>query len=660
MRTASASADRPLPGTTLAWLLGALLLALIPHLTRLPLWISAMTLGLGGLRWLLQRRQAALPPRWLLLLVALAGAAGVFVYYGTLLGKNAGVALLCLMLACKLLEMARLRDTMLVIFLGYFLVITHLLYSQDLLLAVYLGLVVWVLTATLLELTHPGDAPRTTLRLAARLLVHALPIMAVLFLLFPRLSGPLWSLPRDAARATTGLSDRMQPGAISELSQSNAVAFRVEFSGAVPAPAQRYWRGPVFWYTDGHTWSGHPPGVSPAADGALPYRALGQAVDYAVTLEPHGQRWLFALDLPASVQTSATVTRDFQVLAPTPVKEVRRYSARSYPDYRTDDAAPREQRHALQLPRRVSPRVAALAAQWRSTAADPGQIVNAALRYFREQPFVYTLNPPLLGNDPVDEFLFDTRRGFCEHYAAAFTLLMRLAGIPARVVTGYQGGEFNPLGDYLIVRQSDAHAWSEVLLPGRGWVRIDPTAAVAPERVERSIQPALDAVGEPVRFRLQAPDLLARWARDLRYAWDGLQNGWNQWVLGYGPELQRRFLAALGLGEIGWRGMGLLLVGVISLLLGAVTYLLLRQERARRDPVVESYRRFCRRLARRGLARRAHEGPYDYAARVTHARPELREPVQRITRLYVALRYGASRPPLLMGTLQRQVRAFRP
>lgn len=655
-----ARTEPPLPGATLNWLLCALGLTLLPHLWRLPLWVSALTLGLGGLRWLVQQRGAGLPPRWLLILVALLGAAGVFAYYGTLLGKSAGVALLCLMLGCKLLEMASLRDTMLVVFLGYFLVITNLLFSQDIHIALYLLLAVWVLTGTLLELTRPGDSPRSTLRLAGRLLLQAFPVMVVLFLLFPRVAGPLWGLPKDAAAATTGLSDRMQPGAISRLSQSNAVAFRVQFNGAVPSSGQRYWRGPVFWYTDGREWVARRPGERSWGSGPATFAPLATAVEYVVTLEPHQRHWLFVLDLPARVDTAAEISADFQVLAAQPVREVRRYSARSYTAYRTLDASVRERSRALQLPTAVSTRVKGLAAAWRSAADTPEQIVAQALNHFRNEPFVYTLNPPLLGDDPIDAFLFDTRRGFCEHYAAAFTVLMRLAGIPARVVTGYQGGEINPLGDYLIVRQSDAHAWAEVLLPERGWVRVDPTAAVAPARIELGIEPIVDAVGDPVRFQMPAADLLARWSRQAQFLWDGIQNGWNQWVLAYGPELQQRFLQRIGLGGISWRGMALVLIAAVGVLLTAVAYSLLRRQRPPRDPVVLAYQRFCRRLARRGMARQPHEGPLAYAERVNTERPEWRTRVELITRLYVALRYGESPSAARVETLERQVRAFRP
>ncbi len=649
-----------LPGATLAWLLAALALALAPHLARLPLWASGLAVLIGISRWLLHRAGRPLPPRLVVLLLTLACAAGVAVSYGTLLGRGAGVALLSTMLACKLLETHTARDTLLVIALGYFLVTTNLLFSQELPLALYLLVAVVALTGALIELTRPAGAWRINLRLAGRMLVQALPITLVVFLLFPRVPTPLWGLPRDVTSGLSGLSNELRMGAISQLSLSDAVAFRVRFDGPPPPRAQRYWRGPVLWRTDGRRWSQGIFGEARARPGsAAGLQPQGPPADYVVTLEPHGKRWLFALDLPGAVEAEGYFTEDFQYLARHPVVDVRRYRARSYPDYSTAGETRWVLHRALQLPAEVSPRVRELAERWRA-AAEPAAVVAAALEHFRREPFVYTLNPPLLGADPVDEFLFESRRGFCEHYAASFVTLMRLAGIPARIVTGYLGGELNPLGDYLIVRQADAHAWAEVWLGDRGWVRVDPTAAVAPERIERSIAPLDAAVGAPVQFQVDVPEGLLRYLRSVRNGWDALRNGWIEWVIGYGPEMQRRLLSAVGMGGMDWRGMTATLTVAVSLLLGAVAFSLLRAPGRREDPTTRLYRRFCRKLTRHGFDRRAHEGPLDFAARVGKSRPELRPKVELITDLYVALRYGARTQPALLEQLRRSVQAFRP
>ncbi|GAB4347247.1 MAG: protein-glutamine gamma-glutamyltransferase TgpA [Gammaproteobacteria bacterium] len=640
-------------------MLASLAWTFLPHLSLLPDWISILVVGVGLLRLAIYRRGLALPPRWLLVLMVVGGSAAIFVQFGTLLGRDAGVSLLSLMLALKLLEMRTRRDTLLLVFLGYFLVITNLLYSQHLLLAIYLAIAVWLLTATLLELAHPDTPFRRTLRYAALMLLQAVPVMLVLFVLFPRIPGPLWGLPKDAYSASTGLSDRMEPGSISQLSRSDAVAFRVKFDDPLPPPQLRYWRGPVFWYTDGRRWTPKPEDVS-GPNEPLRYRASGRPVHYTVTLEPHRQRWLFALDLPAAVQSAQRVTRDFQALSAKPVRELVRYRATSYTNYQATQLTAREARDATQLPASVSPRVRALAARWVRQASQPVDVVEEALRYFRTQPFVYTLNPPLLGGDPIDQFLFETRKGFCEHYAAAFTILMRAAGIPTRVVTGYQGGELNPLGDYLIVRQSDAHAWAEVYLPDRGWVRIDPTAAVAPERIERGIDNTLSRIGEPMQFQIPSGEWLWGIVNQLRYLWDGMQNGWNQWVLGYGPELQQQLLDWVGLARSSWRGLVVLLAGTLVALTAWLAWGLLRSQRAAPDPLARYYQRFCKKLASRGYTRQAHEGPLDFAKRVSRDMPEQAAKIHLITRLYIAMRYGNKPPEFWLPKLKSQIEEFRP
>jgi hypothetical protein len=233
---------------------------------------------------------------------------------------------------------------------------------------------------------------------------------------------------------------------------------------------------------------------------------------------------------------------------------------------------------------------------------------------------------------------------------------MRSAGVPARVITGYQGGERNELGDYLIVRQSDAHAWAEVWLEGRGWARVDPTAAVAPARVQDGLYAA---VADPD----QLPFLVRRggdseWLRQLALSWDSLNNSWNEWVLAYGPDRQKEFLSGLGFGPVDW---GKMTVGMTVLLggFGLIVAGLRWRVRAVRDPVARAWLRCCARLARRGLARGPHEGPLAFAVRVAASRPELAEPVWEIARLYAALRYGPVAPPADLRQLQRLARRFR-
>lgn len=637
-------------------LVAALVLAAGPHARELPIWLTALFAAVAGWRGFIVIRNQELPPRWLLLLLAALAGAGVLLEYRTLLGRNAGVALLTAMTACKLLETRSLRDGVVLVFLGYLLVMSNLLHSQDIPMVAYLLVVIVAMLAAqvMIHRQHAGLTALAPLWLAGRMLLLAIPVMLILFVLFPRIPGPLWGLPKDAYEGRTGLSEEMAPGTISALGQSDEVAFRVRFSSAIPPPNQRYWRGPVLWNFDGRRWTRIeelPTNVP------RPFIPEGAAVEYTVILEPSNRRWLLALDLPASLPPRAGMTASFQVFRDQAVNETYRYAMRSYPNYRTGNLTAAERIRSLQLPARGNPRARMLAAEWRQRDSKPEALVNAALTLFREQAFYYTLTPPLLGSDSVDDFLFGARQGFCEHYASAFVFLMRAGGVPAHVVTGYQGGERNDLGGYFIIRQADAHAWAEVWLEGRGWVRIDPTAAVAPNRIqEGGLYAALSDPGA-------LPFLMRRggnseWLRQLALSWDSFNNVWNEWVLAYGPDRQKEFLSGLGFGAVDWGEMTVAMIVALSGL-GLVYAALRWRRRYARDPVVRAWQRFCVRLARRGLAREADEGPLAFAARVAHCRPDLAQPVWEIGRLYAALRYGPTISPAAVRQLQQLVRRFR-
>ncbi|WP_333842410.1 transglutaminase TgpA family protein [Pelomicrobium sp.] len=638
-----------------AWLLLTLGLAVAPHLPRLPLWMSALVLLLGLWRWYLAITGGPLPPRLLLFAFAGAAVAGTALHYGTLFGPSGGVALFIVLVALKLLESRSVRDAVLLVFLGYFLVITLFLYDQSMSMAAYTAVPILGLTTLLAALAQGAGASGlgTPFRTAAALLLQAFPVMVILFLFFPRLPQPLWGVPQETAEGVSGLSDVLAPGDLSRLSLSDAVAFRVDFQAKVPPPSHLYWRGPVLTRFDGRTWS-----MSPSlASGAPPLEALDGGMTYTVTLEPHHRSWLFALELPGRGPEQSLLTPDYQLVAQAPVRSRIRYTVTSYLRHR---AQPRlsggEAERALALPAGGNPRARALALGWKRELGDASAIVQRALQFFRTEDFFYTLQPPRLGREPVDDFLFNTRRGYCEHYASSFVFLMRAAGVPARVVTGYQGGEFNPLGGYLIVRQADAHAWAEVWLESSGWLRVDPTAAVAPERVERGLA-SVATPGEPLSVLMRSGN---NWARPIQLAWDSLTNGWNQWVLGYGGERQRELLSRIGVTHPDWRSMAVLLLVGIGAFTGMLAAgLLWRMGERRPAPAQRLYRRFCRRLARHGLARAPGEGPRDYANRIAAARPELAAQVQAICWLYIALRYGTESDPRQLKRLRALVGSFR-
>jgi len=636
-------------------LLFSVALVMAPHAQHLPLWITAFGAAVLLARFYLGYRRKALPNRWLLLAAALAAIAGVGLTYRTLYGRDVSVALLTVMAVLKMMEMARPRDTMVVVLLSYFLVITNFFYSQTIPTAIYMLAIVWFITATMISHQHRASSPRpgAMLRHAASLIAQGIPVMLALFLLFPRVEGPLWGLPQVNYGAKSGLSDVMSPGDVSALSLSDDVAFRVLFDTPPEKPSQFYWRGPVLWDFDGRTWRA---GATYAAE-SIEYEALGPPLNYTVTLEPHDQRWMFAIDLPTQAAPKSYVSVDYQMLARRPVRERVRYDMQSVPVYRVGINENRMQlRRALRLPDGAAPRAQALAASWRGELSHGRDLVQRALMMFREQPFIYTLAPPELGDNPVDQFLFETRSGFCEHYASAFTYLMRAAGIPARVVTGYLGGEINPLDGYLNVRQSEAHAWTEVWLPGEGWVRVDPTAAVSPLRIERGLAAA---VPDTDRASLRARNR-HEWMRKARFALDAIANSWNQWVLGYNPERQVRFLSQIGLTEATWQNMVIALIATSGgILLVLALALLVRLTAQRLDPVQRAYAKFCHAMARRGAPRKPSEGPRDFAARVSLQFPQLREAVQRIAAQYVALRYGGEKDRRVLEEFRRGVNVLR-
>ena len=636
------------------WLLLALVMVTAPHVERLPWWITLLAITLMAWRVYIMLYGLQLPRKWLLLLIAMGAMGGIYISYGRILGRDSGITLLVVMLALKLLEMATLRDAMIMIFICYFLVITNFLYSQSIPTAIYMLFAVWVVTATMIGFQFHTQQPgyKYQLHSAGMQLLQAVPLMVVLFVLFPRVQGPLWGMPQDSVAGLSGLSDEMAPGSVSQLILSDAIAFRVSFESQIPPTNRLYWRGPVLWDFDGYTWTAP----------RIPYlvqrefQQLGSPVNYTVTVEPHSRRWLFALDLPTRVPPRSLMTNDFQLQSQTPVSSRIRYDMTSYLDYR-DNAEPTrfEMRRALALPPSTNPRTAELAAKMRKAAPSERDYITAVLGMFRNQNFYYTTTPPPLREDPVDEFLFSTRAGFCEHYASAFAVLMRSAGVPARIVTGYQGGELNTVGNFLTVRQADAHAWVEVWLQNEGWVRVDPTAAVSPARVEAGVAAAIpQSEALPLLLRGEYP-----WLHRTRMTWDSVTNSWNQMVLGYTQDRQRQLMRRVGIDDATWRSMIMVMfiaAGIITLVLAALMLHKLRV--ARPDPVAMAYARFCAQLARRGVARHPSEGPDAFRKRASAARPELAQPIGAISALYIRLRYGNEVRDADALQLEREVKSF--
>lgn len=613
------------------------------------MWVSALTLLLLFWRTDLLRRRANLPSRRLLWMLTLGCIAALLLDFHTLFGREVGVAFLTLLSALKLLETRSLRDAILLIYLSFFICLTHFFYSQTLWSAAYNLLIILALMATWLNYQADSLTLKLSLQMAGKIILQAIPLALIIFILFPRIQGPLWGLPQDAY-GSSGLSDSMTPGSLSKLFLSDAVAFRASFAGNVPQQNQLYWRGPVLWDFDGRTWTR---GQEIATAQALVLS--DHFFSYQITLEPHNKRWLFALDMPLAVSTVSQQTADLQLLSPQPIVTRLRYQVRSALRYRTAESEPQLAR-ALALPDGFNPQSRQLAAGWRAQNLSDAAVVSSALRLFSQQNFVYTLTPPELGKHGVDDFLFNTRQGFCEHYAASFVFLMRAAGIPARVVTGYQGGEWNALGGYFILRQADAHAWAEVWSAAQGWQRIDPTAAIAPSRIEAGLRAALpNSEAFPFFSRTQAP-----WLSYWRLKFDVINYQWNQWVINFDTERQFAFLTHLGMKEVSWQTMLTVLFVALSLTLGIVSFVLLRRpKRAPLEQVQGAYLRFCAKLANVGLPRAAHEGAVDFAKRIASCKPEYAALMQRLTSEYTALRYEPAPNPARLKAFVQAVKQFK-
>lgn len=610
-----------IPRIALTWLLVAQALVIVPHLMHLPMWMIALWLGAASWRVQIFRMRARYPGGWVKGGLVLLVLIGILFSRGTLVGLDAAVVLLIATFILKLLEMRTRRDALVLVFLGFFCVVTAYLFEDGIVAALYSLLPVTALLAALVGLQQSGFAERPwpTLRLAGGLLLQALPLMLLLFVFFPRM-GPLWSLPMPSDKGRTGLSDSMEPADIAELSRSSELAFRASFEGAVPPRNQLYWRALTLDRFDGRRWSQSSLAQLPRAP---QWSKAGQPLDYSIIMQPSGKPWLFALDVGEVAQDGTRMMTDFRWQNRRPVDRSLLYQVRSWPQaLREAEAQPSTLRHALQLPAQGDPRSRAWAAQLQRQYPQADALVDALLRHFNREPFAYTLRPQTLGQNSVDEFLFDTRSGFCAHYAGAMTFVLRAAGIPARVVTGYQGGELNPSGNYIQVRQFDAHAWVEYWQPGTGWRSVDPTFQVAPERIEQGLQEALseedgfldDQPFSPLRYRELA------WLNQLRLSWERLNYGWQRWVLGYQGEQQLSLLQSW-FGSLDWQRLALALVGGGAALLGLLALWLLKPWQQRRDPLRQVLRRFERLLARHGVHRQAGEGMRAFARRASQELP---------------------------------------
>jgi len=599
------------------------------------------------------------PGKFIRLMLLVITIAVMTVSYGTLLGQAAGMGFLILLSFLKLFEISSRRDFYIVVYLNYFLIASNFFHTQSPWVAIYVVFIVVYLTSILILFNERLGTLlwQQRLRIASRIILQAIPLMLVLFVLFPRIPGPLWGLPKDAASAATGLSEDMSPGTMSSLIQSGEIAFRVRFKDATPPHEALYWRGPVLSHYDGRTWT-----AGFRSKEAIPNLRSSDGdtglIQYTVTMDPHQRDWLFALEYPVDlVDSGYRLTREMQLLNSKKITSVFQYTLTSDQLAINDGLFDQERERNLQLPEDYNPQAIKLAKKWlKETDGFADDVIQRALDYIRNQPFVYTLNPPILGDHAMDDFLFNTRRGFCEHYASAFVFLMRAAGIPARVVTGYQGGDQNPLDDYTIVRQSNAHAWTEVWLGEQGWVRVDPTAAVSPDRIEIGIQHAIAERDQLPAILISDNALL----RQARYQWDSFNNKWNEWVVGFDQKRQRQLFKELGMEKTGWKDIVIWLVIAMLLVGGFIAWWVIRQGTGHRtDKIRHAYDQFCKKLAKAGSSRLIHEGPQEYYARVRdQLMPGSASAADNIIQQYLLIRYGGHSSSERIKMFLRSVKAF--
>lgn len=533
----------------LVFLLVSIGLITLPHINNIPIPIFVTFNILLIWRFICIWKVNLLPNRIILFIVTSLAILILYQQHLGILGRDSGTNLFVIALGLKLLEIKKERDIYLVNYLAFIVATSQFLYQQSILMAIYILLVTCVLLATLISINSHKPEIFVALKTAVIILFQALPISIVLFVLFPRVEAPRWMMFGQQNSARTGLSDSLEPGAISQLGLSDELVFRVRFLGEVPARKNLYWRGPVYSHTDGQRWTELKLPFNGQKLNKLTY--LGNKFQYALMMEPQDKGWVFALDMPSSYPQVLTKNLQNQ-LSNDKNNQRAEYNIISYTQYNTGEMSNKEHKDNVQLPFSPSIKLKQLVTQLHGFDQSAEYFIQSVLMHFKQEKFHYTLRPPLMGDKPIETFLFDQRYGFCSHYATAFVYLMRIAGIPARVVGGYQGGEFNQVGGFLEIRQANAHAWAEVWLENKGWVRFDPTSAIAPERIEQYVDIDMQIATGLVNFApiFSNTSNALSWMKQARQMWGNIDYSWQRWVINYSGENQTKFLSLLGIHNI--------------------------------------------------------------------------------------------------------------
>ena len=658
------------PRNSLAWMLAAQVAVIAPHVGRLPIWVVGVCLACMVWRVMVFQGRWSFPGRLMKTLLVISGFAAVPLAYDQIYGVEPAVSLLMVAFALKLIEMHQKRDAYMVILLAYFVCITEFLFEQSIPYAIYMFACVIMVTTALVGLhqTQSHLKPIKAFKTAVMLLAQAVPLMLILFVLFPRIS-PLWTVPLPSDQAITGVSDKMTPGSLAALTESDELVFKATFEGQPPQFNDWYWRGLVLTEFDGSSWTQNESllrksvyrfrQAEPGWVEGIEYS--GRTFQYDIIMEPSFQNWMFSLMVPeVPKDRDFVILHDFRVASIRKIRKRTRYQLTSHLDYTVQEELDDFWRYRYsRLPEKSNPRAAALAKEMYEQALTPAALSRDIQRMFYQQQFVYTLQPGRMDDtNSVDSFLFDSQRGFCEHYASAYVFMMRAAGVPARVVVGYQGGEYNPNGNYVAVRQFDAHAWAEIWLEGQGWVRVDPTMAVAPERIERGLEAAVEKENT---FLANSPLSIFRyrqllWLTDLRLQLDAVGHYWDTWVVGYTPEMQTGLLSRY-LDDVSAKRLGILmLASFFTVLFVIALFILAKRTRAPLSSMDSDYLLFCRAMAKRGSPRQRGEGPLDYQARLIQELPALEAEIKVVTGSYIAVNYRGETEQ--GSVLKRAVRAL--
>lgn len=631
---------KPPSSNILYSLLACIHLSALPSYAGFPVTIILLIITLSLWQIHIIKNNNKNPGKLSQLIIIITVFISILYSYGQILGQQSGIALVILMTTLKLFETKNTRDCHIIIYSAFFIIATNFFLSQSIWLIIYAFFITILLTTILIAISDRLETIpfKIRLKMAGRHFVYAIPFMLVLFLLFPRIPGPLWALPQDAFSGHTGLSEEMSPGSINRLISSPSIAFRVKFDDAIPEHHLRYWRGAVLSLYDGKTW--HRGDAPKTAKPNISFsKDETKLLRYNVTLEPTNLSWLLTLEYPFRHSNQYSISREAMLLTNKKVSNVTNYSVVSNSNAVNRALFKQEDYRNRLLPNNLNPETITLAKKLLSRSNySKQQYINNVLSYYRDNNFIYTLSPDLLGDNAMDDFLFKSRRGFCEHYASSFVYLMRAAGIPSRVVIGYQGGKINPLDDYMIVRQSDAHAWAEVWIDNY-WQRVDPTAAVSPDRVEQGILNAGLEKNKLPLLLVSNSDFI----KNAAFLYDSFQNSWNQWVISFDQKKQNDLLKALGLEDATPSNLILLMVACLTITGLIISWFLFKQNTIEKDRVQHYYNIFCQKLQRYGIQRQLHEGPVDFESRLYDEltlTEKNRNDVTFVFKAYRTLHYG--------------------